>query len=518
MRRMPHPLHSVPRPLPRPVVRRLPDGFGARLSDRARVRDEGRTLVGGTAGSVLFLAPEATAVVAGLPARVGDGPLVGRVARLLLDRGFADPWWPDPATADAEVADVTVVVPVQDRPHTLDRLLAALPTGVPVVVVDDGSADPEAVAEVADRHQARLVAHRRNLGPAAARNTGLRRVDTTFVAFCDSDVVPEPGWLGTLRRHLDDPALGAVAPRILGSVPRDDDGWLERYEQARSSLDLGVRPAAVRVHGAVSYLPSACLLARVDALGDGFDERMRVGEDVDLVWRLLEAGWGVRYEPAATVRHQHRTHLGAWLRRRAFYGTSAAALAARHEDAVSPMVLTPWTTLISVALLAQRRWSLPVAVGALGVATGVTAARLERSERPWRVAAGLTLEGAVASIWQTGAALTRHHWPLALAACYGSARARRAVLVAAVGDGLADHRRTAPRLDPVGYVVVRRLDDLAYGSGVWWGVVRARSPRALLPRLQGFPSLGRTGRVSRHSLHDVDPSASVAVSALPRER
>ena len=515
---MPSPLRSVPWPVPRPVERRLPDDFGARLSDRTRVCDDGRTLVGGTAGSVLFLAPEATGVVAALPGRVGDGPLVGRVVRLLLDRGFADPWWPDQATADADVDDVTVVVPVQDRPATLDLLLGSLPSVVPVVVVDDGSAEPDAVAAVAERHGARLVVHRRNLGPAAARNTGLRLVETAFAAFCDSDVVPEPGWLGTLRRHLDDPALAVVAPRILGSVPRDDDGWLERYEQVRSSLDLGAHPAAVRVHGAVSYLPSACLLARVDALGDGFDERMRVGEDVDLVWRLLGAGWGVRYEPAATVRHQHRTHLGEWLRRKAFYGTSAAALAARHRGAVSPMVVTPWTAVVSAALLAQRRWSLPVAAGALGVATAATASRLQRSDRPMRAAAALTLEGAVAAGWQTGAALTRHYWPVAAVTCIGSPRIRRAVLVAAVADGLADHRRTAPRLDPVRYVAARRLDDLAYGAGVWWGAVRARSPRALLPRLQGFPSLRRGGLPSGHASHGVDPSASVAVGALPGER
>ena len=515
---MPTPLHAVPGPLPRPVERRLPDGFGARLSDRTRVCDDGRTLVGGTAGSVLFLAPEATGVVAALPGRVGDGPMVGRVARLLLDRGFADPWWPDGAVADSEVDDVTVVVPVQDRPAALDLLLGSLPSVIPVVVVDDGSADPDAVASVADRHGARLVVHRRNLGPAAARNTGIRRVDTAFVAFCDSDVVPEPGWLGLLRRHLDDPALALVAPRILGSVPRDDDGWLERYEQVRSSLDLGARPAAVRVHGAVSYLPSACLLARVDALGDGFDERMRSGEDVDLVWRLLGAGWGVRYEPAATARHRHRTHLGEWLRRKAFYGTSAAALAARHHDAVSPMVVTPWTAVASAALLAQRRWSLPVAASALAAATVATASRLERSDRPVRAAATLTLEGAVAAGWQTGAALVRHYWPAAAVACLASQRTRRAVLVAAVADGLADHRRTAPRLDPVRYVVARRLDDLAYGAGVWWGAVQARSPGALLPRLQGFPSPRRSGALSSHASPGVDLSASVAESALPRER
>jgi mycofactocin system glycosyltransferase len=502
--------------MPSPL--RLPDGFGARLADRTRVCDGGRTLVGGTAGSVLFLAPEAAGVVAALPGRVGDGPLMGRVVRLLLDRGFADPWWPDPAAADDDVDDVTVVVPVQDRPAALDRLLGSLPSVVPVVVVDDGSADPDAVAVVADRHGARLVVHHRNLGPAAARNTGLRHVETEFAAFCDSDVVPERGWLGLLRRHLDDPALAVVAPRILGSVPRDDDGWLERYEQVRSSLDLGARPAAVRVHGAVTYLPSACLLARVDALGDGFDERMRSARTSTSSGGCSAPGGACATSPPRQCGTSTARISASGSAARRSTAPSAAALAARHADAVSPMVVTPWTAVVSAALLAQRRWSLPVAVGALAAATVATASRLGRSDRPVRVAAALTLEGAVAGGWQTGAALTRHYWPLAAVACLGSPRARRAVLVAAVADGLADHRRTAPRLDPVRYVVARRLDDLAYGAGVWWGALGARSPRALLPRLQGFPFLRRGDLLSTHASHGVDPSASVAVSALPRER
>jgi hypothetical protein len=33
----------------------------------------------------------------------------------------------------------------------------------------------------------------------------------------------------------------------------------------------------------------------------------------------------------------------------------------------------------------------------------------------------------------------------------------------------------------------RRLDDLAYGAGLWWGALKARSPRVLMPRSPGQP-------------------------------
>src|SRR6185503_21031700 len=166
----------------------LPAGFTVRLGRDTRAADGGRTLVGGS-GTVLHLRARARAMLA-------DGTLVtrdadsGSVARLLLDRDLADPVWPSAPCDDAAVDDVTVVVPVQDRPRQLARLLDALPPTLPVVVVDDGSADPGPTRAVAGEYGARLLRHETGRGPAAARNTGLSLVDTDHVAFVDSDVVP----------------------------------------------------------------------------------------------------------------------------------------------------------------------------------------------------------------------------------------------------------------------------------------------------------------------------------------
>src|SRR5699024_6322940 len=95
--------------------------------------------------------------------------------------------------------------------------------------------------------------------------------------------------------------------------------------------------------------------------GTAFDEAMHVAEDVDLCWRLHEAGWRLRYEPAAVVEHEHRVELRRWLGRKAFYGEGAAPLAERHRGAVAPMILAPWSAAAGVGVLSGTRVGLGVA-------------------------------------------------------------------------------------------------------------------------------------------------------------
>jgi mycofactocin system glycosyltransferase len=452
---------------------RLPDGFTVRLDPRARTRDGGAVLVGGSPLRLLRLAARARELLRSPSLVVRDATSATLAARL-LDAGLAHP---DLPTSAAD--DVTVVVPVRDRPAALDRLLGALradpgTADLPVVVVDDGSADPVTAPGV------RVLRHDAARGPAAARNAGLRAASTPFVAFLDSDCVPRPGWLERLRPHLADPRLAVVAPRIVALAP--GAGWFGPYEAAVGALDMGGLPAPVRAGSAVSYVPSAALLVRREALGSGFDETMRVAEDVDLVWRLSSAGWRVRYEPSAEVAHDHPTTTGEWLRRRAFYGTGAALLAARHGSAVAPLVISPETVLAWGLALSGRRGRV-AALGVLAVTTARLAPRLGApgARPPAGFAALLVARGVGASGRALARSVTRHHWPAAVAAALVSRRARHWVLgVAAADAALAwwPHRR---EVGPVRFTLARRLDDLAYGTGLWTGALRARSARALLP-------------------------------------
>jgi mycofactocin system glycosyltransferase len=458
---------------------RLPDGYAVRLDERTRCRDGGRTLLGGSPLRLMRLGPRAQELLRTGCLVVRDATTATLAGRL-LDAGLAVPDLPPAATPPPAPADVTVVVPVRDRPDGLARLLAALrddpaTAGLPVVVVDDGSAVPVVTPG------ARVLRHDTPLGPAAARNTGLRAAGTAVVAFLDSDCVPVVGWLGVLLPHLADPRLAAVAPRVV-ALGGGAGSWLTPYETAVSALDMGPHPAAVRPMSAVSYVPSVALLARRAALGDGFDAALRVAEDVDLVWRLTGAGWRVRYEPAAAVAHDHPSSTRGWLRRRAFYGTGAALLAARHGSAVAPLVLAPGSAAAWGLVLAGGRPGRALVAGILAVGASRLARRLAGPAEPAPVllAAGLVLRGNALAGAALARAVTRHHWPLALPAALLSRRARRWVVGAAVADaalGWWPHRR---RVGPVRFAVARRLEDLAYGAGLWWGALRAREPRALL--------------------------------------
>jgi mycofactocin system glycosyltransferase len=496
--------------LPAPDGDRLPNGFAIRLDPSVRRADGGRSLFGGSPGRMLYLKPAARDLLATDRVVVGDRA-GATLARLLLDRGLAqpDPTAFGPVPGVPRVEDVTVVVPVRNRAPALGRLLRALGPDLGVVVVDDGSTDGGETSRVAAGAGATVVRHERSLGPAAARNTGLAHVDTALVAFVDSDVLPDPGWLQTLLPHFADPAVGLVAPRVTGvpdvATTLDTPGWRGRmlrwvagYERARSSLDLGPTPALVAPRGRVAYLPTAAVLARTTALGAGFAEQLQVGEDVDLIWRLVEAGWRVRYEPAATVAHDHRVAVRDWLRRKAFYGTSAAPLALRHPGAVPPLASAPWAAAAWALLLAQRRWSVPAAAAVTGVATVRLARKLDRSDRPLLAAAALTPWALVSTGWQLGSALTRHWWPLTVLGCLVSRRVRRVALVAAVAEGVADRRRVQTELGPLAYTVAHRLDDLAYGAGLWWGAWRHRTSAPLLPalssRASSVPAPGERGQ------------------------
>jgi mycofactocin system glycosyltransferase len=441
--------------------------------------DGGRVLMGGSPLRLLRITSRAGALIRqwGRGTSVGENARAQLLARRLVSSGV---FVPRPGPSRFTTDDLTVVIPVRDRANELRRLLVAL-KGLRCIVVDDGSVDVTRTTEIVDEAGALLVAFEENAGPAAARNAGLVQVRTPLVVFIDSDCLPDQDWLGPLLGHFDDPLVAAVAPRIV-PLALERPTLLSRYESVRSSLDRGGSPGLVRPLSRIPYVPSAALMVRRDVATAGlFDPELRGGEDVDLVWRMVEAGWDVRYEPSSTVRHDGPASLGAWVRRRAFYGSTAGPLARRHPTAMVPLQTSVWTAAVWALAWARKP---ALAVGALGASVLVLAKRLtglvdEPVQVAGRIAVGGTAKstvpalGGLARAWSPALVLLALCWP----------RARRTVAVALVGPALGDWVTERPALDPLRYAALHLADDLAYGSGLWLGALRSRTLGPLVPHI-----------------------------------
>ena len=411
----------------------------------------------------------------------GAVPGTGAIHQLIdrfIDAGALHP---TPTEGPFTPADVTVVLPCFGAvPRTLGSAALA---GLRTLVVDDGSPAPIAVDGPT------IIRRDANGGPGAARNTGLAQVTTPLVAFVDADVsLPDAGpddWLAPLLLHFADERVALVAPRVTGSPGR---GHVAAYEQRHCPLDLGEEPARIAAGTRVSYVPAAVLVCRVDALRaiEGFDETLRTGEDVDLVWRLAEADHRCRFEPTVTALHEPRPTVQAMLRQRFGYGRSAAPLARRHPGALAPVRMSGWSAA-AWALVALRRPFLAAAVAA-----GTTVALVRKlADLPARDAALLALRGHLAAGRQVARAVRRVWWPVAVLAALCSRRARLVVLAALVAEPLAQavgERSTQALAD----APLALADDLAYGAGVWAGVLAERDPGPLVPGFSGWPP--RAGR------------------------
>ena len=470
-------------------------GFGFRLDPATHVERDGRTLWGGTNARLVRLTSDGARELA---LAQGGQPvgIKGRwLGRRLVAAGLAYPLPPRPA----DDSGVTIVIPVRDRASELDRCLAAVGPGA-VIVVDDGSLDPQRVRAVCKRHGARLIQRPSNSGPAAARNAGVAAVTTPIVAFLDSDCVPPAGWIAALVGHLQDPLVCAVAPGIQ-PLPSDASAArpsaTELYLDRRCPLVLGERPAEVRPLSPVPYVPTAALLVRRSALGEGFDESMRTGEDVDLIWRLRDAGHIVRYDPSVVVYHAEPVAWRDVLARRFRYGTSAGPLARRHPGCLPPVLAPPLPILIVLAALLGH-FVVATAVAAGG--TAVLAWKLQRRTVPaWR-APGLVLESVYRVCRDALQWAVMLFSPLLLFAIATSSH-RWAVAALSVAPYLIEWFERRPRLDPLRWIGARIVDDVAYGAGVWTGCLRSRSLEPLLPRI----SWAGLRRSTRHRLRDPLP-------------
>jgi GT2 family glycosyltransferase len=234
-----------------------------------------------------------------------------------------------PAQLLPETPRVSVVVCSYNGSRTLGQCLRSLETldypDYEVIVVDDGSTD-HTRAVLAEHPTVRAI-HQANRGLSAARNVGLQEATGSIVAYTDADCYADPQWLTHLVYQLaHTSAAGVGGPNLA-----PEDGRLAACVAAAPGQPMHV----LESDQVAEHIPGCNMAFRREALlaVNGFDPVYRkAGDDVDLCWRLQQAGYWITFAPGAFVWHHRRQTPRAYLRQQAGYGEAEALLRFKHPD------------------------------------------------------------------------------------------------------------------------------------------------------------------------------------------
>jgi glycosyltransferase involved in cell wall biosynthesis len=235
---------------------------------------------------------------------------------------------------------VSVVIPARNAATTIPETLSGLagqtyPGPREIVVVDNGSTD--GTAQIVEREAearglaVRLVAAGERAGVAYARNIGWREARGDFIAYCDSDDVPAPGWMEALVSAARDADLVGGRLDLDALNPPD-----VRATHSGEGFPVDYLP---KPFGFLAYSPSCNFGIWTEVLQDveGWNESYDSGgEDADLCWRAQLAGRSLAFAPDAVVRFRLRSSLRSVARQAYRDGTTMPHLYADFRGSGMP--------------------------------------------------------------------------------------------------------------------------------------------------------------------------------------
>ncbi|MEY4483123.1 MAG: hypothetical protein RL693_575, partial [Verrucomicrobiota bacterium] len=229
-----------------------------------------------------------------------------------------------PETSVSPAPRFSVIVCTRNGASTLRSCLEALGRQTyphhEVLLIDDGSTD--STPEIARSFDFVRYHRQDHAGLSAARNHGMKLAAGDLLAYTDDDCIPDEDWLLYLSSAFDAPEWVAAGGPNIPPPPRNEtEACVAAAPGAPSHVLINDEEA--------EHLPGCNLVIRKDALmaiGGFREEFTTAGDDVDICWRLRNAGGKLRFVPAAVVWHHRRFTVQAYLRQQSGYGHAEAML------------------------------------------------------------------------------------------------------------------------------------------------------------------------------------------------
>jgi GT2 family glycosyltransferase/glycosyltransferase involved in cell wall biosynthesis len=206
---------------------------------------------------------------------------------------------------------VSVIIPVYNARSSLDLCLDALERShlqdFELIVVDDRSTDGS--DRIAEQRCANFLRLEKNSGQGAARNRGAAMAHSELLFLLDSDVLVEPETLDLVLRVFED------EPGIAGTFCAYQDDTPEKNYASQFKNLLHHYTHQVSQREATTFCGGyGAIRSDVFRQMGGFDERCRAMEDVELGYRLHQAGHRVLLSPQIQLTHTKRYTLWSLVR------------------------------------------------------------------------------------------------------------------------------------------------------------------------------------------------------------
>jgi GT2 family glycosyltransferase len=243
---------------------------------------------------------------------------------------------------------VSVIVPVYNAEKTIGPLISTLRSQtIPpdeIILVDDGSSD--GTKELILAESGVRYFSQENSGPATARNLGAEKSVNQLLFFTDSDCQPQKNWIEQGVKVFEDPQVSIIS----GSYGiSNTKSLLARCIHSEIRFrHLHLMPDFPQAFGSYNFAIRKDAFLKVG----GFDSQYRSasGEDNDLSYRLIKAGYRIRFNRQMLVNHSHQENWQKYLKEQFRHGYWRVKMYREHPSMAKGDDYTFWKDIAEVGL------------------------------------------------------------------------------------------------------------------------------------------------------------------------
>lgn len=251
--------------------------------------------------------------------------------------------------------ELSVIVPVFNRPHAIGRLLHSLIKQTykefEVIIVEDGSSNKceNVVNEFRPQLAVTYLVNTESVGPGLARNIGCTYASGNFFVFVDSDCFLPPHYFRTIVDEYQKCDFD-----VFGGPDTGDQSFSTLQKAIDFSMTSFLTTGGIRAgreHLDLFYPKGFNMGIKrsvMNRLGGFID--MRYGEDTELGYRVRSSKYLVKFISDAYVHHERRNSLSGFCRQIFHSGKARVIIFRKHRKAIKMLHLAPATFLIALAL------------------------------------------------------------------------------------------------------------------------------------------------------------------------